>query len=164
MTKTEIIQHKILDAVNLDRFVARCRLLSKKIVFTNGCFDIMHRGHLEYLSAAADMGDVFIVGLNTDSSTKLLKGSSRPIVDEQSRAIQLASLFFVDAVVLFHQETPQQLIDKILPDVLVKGGDYKPREIVGYNTVTKNGGSVETIDFVEGFSTTSLIEKIKKAY
>ena len=131
-----------------------------KVVFTNGCFDILHRGHVEYLSKASDMGDVLVVGLNTDASVKRLKGESRPINDEQARALVLASLGFVDAVVLFDEDTPYELIKAIRPDVLVKGADYKPEEIVGYDIVTSYGGTVATVPLVEGYSTTRLIHPI----
>ena len=134
-----------------------------KVVFTNGCFDILHRGHVEYLSKAADMGDVLVVGLNTDASVKRLKGEGRPINDEQARALVLASLSFVDAVVLFDEDTPYELIKAIRPDVLVKGADYKPEEIVGYDIVTSYGGKVETVPLVEGYSTTQLLNGKLKA-
>ena len=132
-----------------------------KIVFTNGCFDILHRGHVEYLSKAADMGDVLVVGLNTDASVKRLKGEGRPVNNEEARALVLASLSFVDAVVLFDEETPYELIKVVRPDVLVKGADYKPEEIVGYDIVTFYGGKVETVPLVEGYSTTSIISNLK---
>jgi D-glycero-beta-D-manno-heptose 1-phosphate adenylyltransferase len=134
----------------------------KKIVFTNGCFDILHRGHVEYLSKARDLGDVLVLGLNTDNSVKRLgKSPERPINKEDSRAIILAALECVDYIVLFDEDTPLELITKVLPDVLVKGDDYKPENIVGYDVVTKNGGTVKTITFVEGFSTTGIISKLK---
>jgi rfaE bifunctional protein nucleotidyltransferase chain/domain len=134
----------------------------KKIVFTNGCFDILHRGHVEYLSKARDLGDVLVLGLNTDNSVKRLgKSPERPINKEDSRAIILAALECVDYIVLFDEDTPLELITKVLPDVLVKGDDYKPENIVGYDVVTKNGGIVKTITFVEGFSTTGIISKLK---
>lgn len=129
-----------------------------KIVFTNGCFDLLHRGHVDYLSKAADLGDKLIVALNTDQSVSRLKGPNRPIQDEQSRLFIMASLTFVDAVILFDEETPYELIRLVQPDVLVKGSDYKPEDIVGYDIVTGKGGEVKTIDFLPGYST-SLIEK-----
>ena len=131
-----------------------------KVVFTNGCFDILHRGHVEYLSKAADMGDVLVVGLNTDASVKRLKGEGRPINNEEARALVLASLSFVDAVVLFDEDTPYQLIKTVRPDVLVKGADYQPEKIVGYDIVTSYGGTVATVPLVDGFSTTSVIAKL----
>lgn len=136
----------------------------KKIVFTNGCFDILHRGHVEYLSKARDLGDVLVLGLNTDNSVKRLgKSPERPINTEDSRAIILAALECVDYIVLFDEDTPLELITKVLPDVLVKGDDYKPENIVGYDVVNKNGGIVKTITFVEGFSTTGIISKLKSS-
>ena len=137
------------------------RFKDDKIVFTNGCFDILHRGHIEYLAKAASLGPKLVIGLNTDASVKRLKGDSRPITDENARALLLASLVFVDKVILFDTDTPRDLIDFVQPDVLVKGGDYKPEEIVGYDIVKAKGGEIVTLDFVEGYSTTSLIEKMK---
>jgi rfaE bifunctional protein nucleotidyltransferase chain/domain len=134
----------------------------QKIVFTNGCFDIIHRGHIELLSKAADLGQKLIVGLNSDSSVQRLKGKDRPIQDETSRAMIMAGFGFVDLVVLFDQDTPYDLISLIRPDVLVKGGDYKAEEIVGYDIVSQNNGQVITINFVEGYSTTSIVNKMKE--
>ena len=134
----------------------------QKIVFTNGCFDIIHRGHIELLSKASDFGQKFIVALNTDSSVQKLKGPSRPLQDESSRTQIMASFEFVNLVVLFPQETPLELIKLIKPDFLIKGGDYKADEIVGYDVVTENKGQVITIQFVEGYSTTSIIKKMNK--
>lgn len=131
---------------------------NEKIVFTNGCFDIMHLGHVDYLSKAADLGSKLIVGLNSDSSTSNLKGPHRPINDEKSRAGVLASFFFVDAVIFFDDETPLRLIKEIGPDVLAKGADYTIETIVGAKEVQAKGGEVRTIEFLEGYSTT-LIEK-----
>ncbi|OFX36988.1 MAG: glycerol-3-phosphate cytidylyltransferase [Bacteroidetes bacterium GWA2_32_17] len=135
---------------------------NQKIVFTNGCFDILHRGHIEYLAKASEFGDFFIIGLNTDTSVNKLKGNNRPIQDEDSRALILASLHFVSAVVLFSEETPFNLIKTIQPDVIVKGSDYTIENIVGSDIVIAKGGEVKTIDFVEGFSTTSILSKIQK--
>ena len=137
------------------------RFKDDKIVFTNGCFDILHKGHIEYLANAASLGTKLVIGLNTDASVKRLKGDSRPVNDENARALLLASLVFVDKVILFDTDTPRDLIDFVQPDVLVKGGDYKPEEIVGYDIVKAKGGEIVTLDFVEGYSTTSLIEKMK---
>ncbi len=134
-----------------------------KIVFTNGCFDLLHRGHVEYLAKAKSYGDVLIIGLNSDNSVKKLKGKSRPFVHEQDRGFILAGLKSVDAVVVFEEETPYSLISKIVPDVLVKGGDYSLEEVVGKNIVEENGGKVVTITFIEGNSSSSLIEKIKQS-
>ncbi|MCK5075701.1 MAG: D-glycero-beta-D-manno-heptose 1-phosphate adenylyltransferase, partial [Calditrichia bacterium] len=130
--------------------------------FTNGCFDIIHRGHVEYLSQAKELGDFLIIGLNTDESVRRLKGEGRPLVEEQSRAVLLAALEMVDAVILFDDDTPLNLIKNILPDILVKGADYTIEQIVGAKEVLGNGGLVKTIDFVEGFSTTDIIRKIGK--
>jgi rfaE bifunctional protein nucleotidyltransferase chain/domain len=134
---------------------------NKKIVFTNGCFDILHRGHADYLARAAVLGDVLVVGLNTDKSVRKLKNNARPIVDEYSRAFLLASFFFVDTVILFDEETPYNLINFIQPDILVKGSDYTEGNIVGADVVKAKGGKIITIDFIHGFSTTKIIEKIK---
>ena len=131
------------------------------IVFTNGCFDILHKGHADYLAQAKGLGDVLIVGLNADSSVKNLKGEGRPINNEDARAFLLASLHVVDAVMLFPEQTPIELITLVQPDVLVKGSDYKPEEIVGYDVVMKKGGTVAAIDFVPGYSTTGIIKKLQ---
>ena len=128
-----------------------------KTVFTNGCFDLLHRGHVEYLQKAKTFGDKLIVGLNSDASVRRLKGESRPIQDEQSRKIILEALRCVDEVILFDEDTPYELIRKIQPDVLVKGADYKPEDIVGYDIVRAKGGEVCTVEFVEGYSTSRLI-------
>lgn len=161
MSLLDSIQHKILDHNNLIAWLQHIRLANKKMVFTNGCFDILHRGHVEYLAQAADLADVLIIGLNTDSSVRKLKGSHRPVQDEKSRALVLASLGFVHAVVLFNEETPYELIKTVQPDILVKGSDYKPEEIVGYDILKSYGGKVVTIDMVEGYSTTAIINQIK---
>lgn len=134
---------------------------NKKIVFTNGCFDLIHRGHVDYLSKAASLGDVLVVGLNTDASVQRLKGMSRPIQDEKSRAMIMASFFFVDLVVFFDEDTPYELIKRVQPDILVKGSDYHPEDIVGYDILMAKHGHVKTINFVEGFSTSNIINKIK---
>lgn len=160
MNYFEKIKNKILDEKGLDKWLEECRRCGKKIVFSNGCFDILHRGHVEYLSKAAAKGDVLIVGLNTDASVRRLKGPTRPVNDENARALLLAALEFVNAVTLFDEETPYLLINKVQPDVLVKGSDYKPEDIVGYDIVMAKGGKVETIDLVEGFSTTKTIAKL----
>lgn len=134
----------------------------EKVVFTNGCFDIVHVGHVDYLEKARHLGDRLIVGLNTDDSVRTLKGKDRPINDEISRARVLAALTFVDAVVLFSEDTPYELIKELTPDILVKGSDYLAENIVGADIVISNGGKVETIEFVSGFSTSNIISKIKK--
>lgn len=162
MKATNHIQHKILDAHHLQQELMRWRKFGKKIAFTNGCFDILHAGHIYSLMQAASFADVLIVGLNSDASTKRLKGENRPVNNEQNRALLLASLAVVDAVVLFNEDTPYELITSILPDVLVKGGDYTVDTIVGSKEVMANGGTVEVIPLVEGLSTTLLIQKIER--
>ncbi|HEY9123147.1 MAG TPA: D-glycero-beta-D-manno-heptose 1-phosphate adenylyltransferase [Bacteroidales bacterium] len=157
------IEKKILTVGALLPELARLRFQDKKIVFTNGCFDILHRGHVDYLSRAAELGDVFIVGLNSDASVSRLKGSTRPIQDQYSRSIILAALQCVSYVILFDEDTPYNLIKAVQPDILVKGGDYTEiSKIVGFDIVTQRGGKVMTIPFVEGFSTTGILEKISK--
>lgn len=132
------------------------------IVFTNGCFDIIHNGHVDSLVKSARFGTKLVVGLNSDVSVKKLKGEKRPIMDEHARAQVLAAFECVDAVIIFDEETPADLIAKIVPDVLVKGNQYKVEEIAGHDTVLNNGGSVETLDLIEGISTSEIIERIKK--
>ncbi len=132
------------------------------IVFTNGCFDIIHHGHIDSLEKSAMLGTKLIVGLNSDESVKRLKGEGRPILDEKARASVLAALSTVDAVIIFNEETPAEIIAKIIPDVLVKGAQYEIHEIAGHDTVLNNGGKVETLDLIEGISTSELIERIKK--
>lgn len=162
MSKLEAIKNKILNSGNLENYLSVCRFKSKRIVFTNGVFDLLHLGHIDYLSKAKDLGDILIIGVNTDESAKRLgKGNNRPITDEISRSTIIASLAFVDAVVLFNEDTPYELIKTIQPDILVKGADYKPDEIVGYDVVTAKGGKIETIEFLSGYSTTSIENKIK---
>lgn len=155
------IQSKIIrQKENLDSTLNQWRFQGKKIVFTNGCFDILHRGHVEYLAKAAELGNKLIIGLNTDLSVRRLKGESRPINDQEARAILLASLIFTDKIVFFEEDTPLELIDYIQPDILVKGNDYKPKEIIGYNIVKVKGGEVITIELTPGFSTTSILKRI----
>ncbi len=156
------IQEKIFQLDALVSQVDDWKANGQKIVFTNGCFDLIHRGHLDYLSKAKGLGNKLILGLNSDNSVKRLKGEERPINDQLSRAELIASLYFVDAVVIFEEDTPARLISSVVPNILVKGGDYEVKEIVGYDTVTQNGGEVLTIPFLDGFSSTNLIEKIKK--
>ena len=153
------ISHKILSAEEVTRFRKDNR--DKKIVFTNGCFDILHVGHKRYLQQAATLGDILVVGVNSDDSVRRLKGPDRPVNSEQDRAEMLSALGFVDNVVIFGEDTPYELIKQIQPDVLVKGGDYKPEEVVGRDIVEARGGRLELITFVEGKSTTGIIEKIK---
>lgn len=139
----------------------RWRLKDETIVFTNGCFDVLHLGHLHVLSAAKTLGTKLIVGLNSDASVKRLKGNSRPIFDQQTRQWQLAALAFVDAVILFKENTPLNLITTIKPNILVKGGDYQLSQIVGADVVIANDGVVKVIPFLEGFSTTGIISDKK---
>ena len=155
------IQNKIYTLSDLKTRIEQWKSAKEKIVFTNGCFDILHKGHLEVLAKTADLGNRLIIGLNSDISIKNLKGENRPIVDENSRAILLAALSFVDAVVLFSEQTPLNLIAEIKPDILAKGGDYKITEIVGHEVVQQNGGEVITIPLIEGFSSTNIIDKIQ---
>ena len=162
MKKFEVIKNKILNADNLKNQLAVWRFQDKKIVFTNGVFDLLHLGHIDYLSKAKDEGNILIVGVNTDASTRRLnKGNNRPITNQESRSSILASLLFVNAVVLFDEDTPYKLIQQIQPNVLVKGSDYKAEDIVGYDIVQAKGGRVVTIDFLEGYSTTAIEERIK---
>ena len=163
MTKQEAIQRKILNQQTLNSLLAYWNFKDFKIVFTNGCFDIIHLGHIDYLAKAADLGDKLIIGLNSDASTRRLKGPTRPINDEHSRAMILASLSFVDAVILFDEDTPYNLIKSVQPDILVKGADYKPEDIVGYDIVMAKGGKVETLDYLPGYSTSSIEKKIKES-
>lgn len=162
MKATSFISKKILTPAELSAALMRWRLQDKKIAFTNGCFDILHAGHIHSLTTAASFADVLIVGLNSDASTKGLKGEGRPINHENDRALLLASLVMVDAVVLFNEETPLELIKTIMPDVLVKGGDYTVDTIVGAKEVMANGGRVEIIPLVPGLSTTRLADVISK--
>lgn len=133
-----------------------------KVVFSNGCFDIVHLGHIDYLEKARFLGDKLVIGLNSDASVKRLKGETRPINDGHARSRMLAAFGFVDGVTIFEEETPKDLISYLLPDILVKGSDYSIENIVGADTVIANGGEVKTIDLVEGFSTSTLIEKLKQ--
>ena len=160
MEKLTFIENKILRLEDLPERLAYWKFKGQKIVFTNGCFDLVHQGHIDYLSKARDLGNILIIGLNTDNSVSRLKGSHRPINDERSRALILASFLFVDAVILFDEDTPYELIKKVQPDILVKGSDYKAENIVGYDIVTAKGGKVETLDFLPGFSTSDIEKKI----
>ncbi len=162
MKKLHWIQQKIYNREDMARQCHVWRASGKKLVFTNGCFDILHHGHLDLLARAADFGNILILALNTDSSVQRLKGPERPITNETDRAFQAASLLCVDAVCLFDEDTPEALIKLLKPDVLVKGGDYTIENIVGAEFVQSCGGSVEIIPFVDGYSTTSVIERIRK--
>ena len=161
MNQISRLQSKILSFSALENQLKKWRNANEKIVFTNGCFDLLHLGHVNYLAKARDFGNRLVVGLNTDSSISRIKGSSRPVKDEQSRLALLAGMAFVDAVVLFDEETPINLISMIKPDVLVKGGDYQVKDIIGHEIVLNNKGKVCTIDFLEGYSSSILIKKIK---
>ncbi|PLX15357.1 MAG: D-glycero-beta-D-manno-heptose 1-phosphate adenylyltransferase [Salinivirgaceae bacterium] len=160
MNQLDIIQNKIHTKESIQALISIWRFKEQKIVFSNGCFDIIHKGHIEYLAQAADLGHKMIIGLNTDNSVRNLKGESRPLQDETSRLTMLASLHFVDAVILFDEPTPYELIKAVQPDYLVKGKDYNEEDVVGYDIVTERGGKVITIELTPGYSTTSIINKI----
>jgi len=162
MHKLQWIQNKIHDREGMVRLCNVWRATQQRIVFTNGCFDILHHGHLDLLAKAADQGNKLVVALNTDASVQRLKGPERPVTNEQDRLFQVASLLCSDAVCLFDEDTPAELIHLLRPDVLVKGGDYTIDKIVGADHVMSYGGRVEIIPFVSGYSTTSLIDRIKK--
>ena len=157
----KILNSKILDKERLLVKLTDWKRDNKKIVFTNGCFDLIHLGHIEVIARSADLGDILIIGVNTDNSIKRLKGKNRPIVQEISRAKQLAALEFVDAVVFFDQDTPIDLIKMINPNVITKGGDYKTDQVIGNDIVTQNNGEVVIIPLTQGYSTTSILEKIR---
>ena len=142
--------------------INRIKAERKKIVFTNGCFDLLHVGHVRYLAQAKKLGDFLIIGLNSDSSVKELKGEDRPINSFEDRATLLSAIESVDLVIMFEEQTPENLIKDIVPDILVKGGDYNIEDIVGYQTVMQNGGQVKTLSFYDGYSSTNYINKIKK--
>ncbi len=164
MKKADIIEQKIMDLAKAQSMIASWKVLGKTVAFTNGCFDILHEGHIFSLSAAAKEADYLVVGLNSDASVKRLKGESRPVNTQHSRALLLASLLMVDAVVIFEEDTPLELITALKPDVLVKGGDYTIEQIVGSKEVMANGGRVVINPIIEGFSTTGLIQQIKSSY
>ena len=155
------IKQKIYTPDSLPFHLAQWRFQDKKIVFTNGCFDLLHYGHIDYLAAARALGDLLIVGINSTASVQRLKGKHRPIKDDITRQHLLASLFFVDAVIEFSEDTPLQLIELVQPDILVKGGDWAVENIVGSEIVLAKSGEVKSLPFVEGYSTTILEEKIK---
>lgn len=157
---SQSFKSKIVSINEAPQIVSKWQQNGDRVVFTNGCFDLVHRGHVEYLSKAAEKGNRLVLGLNTDASVHRLKGFTRPIVDEESRAIVLAAFEFIDLIVFFNEDTPYELIKAVQPDVLVKGADYNVVDIVGYEIVMDRGGKVETIDFVDGFSTSSIIDKI----
>lgn len=161
MTALEKIKSKIVNWDEAQLIANKWKSEGDTIVFTNGCFDLMHIGHLDYLSKAKDLGSKLIIGLNSSESVSRLKGPSRPINGDDSRGMMLASLEFVDLIILFSEDTPLDLINCIQPNILVKGGDYLKKDIVGAVEVETNGGSVEIIQFVDGFSTTALVTKIQ---
>lgn len=172
MNKLAKIKNKIYGLNQLKQLVDQWKKDHQQVVFTNGCFDILHRGHVEYLAQSADFGNRLIIAINSDSSVKGLdKGSSRPIQDEYSRALIIASLGFVDAVIIFEEQTPLELIQQLVPDILIKGGDYdanctdksNKKYIVGSDVVKANGGRVEVIQFVPEFSTSKIEERIKNS-
>ena len=164
MRAVNAIDTKVMNLPQLLARIAAWRATGKTIAFTNGCFDILHEGHIFSLSAAAKEADYLIVGVNSDNSVKKLKGPERPVNNEHSRALIMANLAVTDAVVVFDEDTPHQLITSILPDVLVKGGDYTIEQIVGSKEVIANGGRVVINPIVEGFSTTGIIQHIKQSY
>ena len=161
MNQPQVIQSKIYSPKEIVFQVNRWKLLSKTISFTNGCFDILHPGHIASLSDAAREADFLVVGLNSDVSARKLKGEGRPVMDENSRALMLASLLMVDAVVIFEEDTPLELIGLVRPDVLIKGGDYTLEQIVGAKEVVASGGRVVINPIIKGFSTTGIIGKIR---
>ncbi len=162
MNNLTAISKKVLDKQMLNLKLNEWKSANNKIVFTNGVFDLLHLGHIDYLCKAKDNGDIIIIGVNSDKSAKRLgKGTNRPITDEKSRSMIIAALGFVDAVVLFDEDTPLELIRIIQPDVLVKGADYKAEDIVGYDVVMAKGGVIKTIEFLPGYSTTSIEQRIK---
>lgn len=162
MKHLEIIKNKILLPQELRSIMEVKQMEGKTFAFSNGCFDLVHQGHIDYLSKSRDLADYLVIGLNTDSSVRRLKGPRRPINDEYSRALMLASFLFVDYVVMFDEDTPYNLIKTLQPDVLIKGSDYKVEDIVGYDIVTARGGRVVTLDFIPGFSTTLIEKRIRE--
>ena len=167
MSPTMSSQPSYFGLLTLDDAVRRChveRIRGGKIVFTNGVFDILHRGHLDYLRQARDLGSMLVVGLNSDESVRRIKGAKRPLFPAEDRAEALTALRFVDIVVIFDEDTPQNLIETLNPHILVKGGDYLAENVVGYDHVTKNGGQVIVVPFKDGYSTSGLIRTIVERY
>ncbi|RYE25072.1 MAG: D-glycero-beta-D-manno-heptose 1-phosphate adenylyltransferase [Sphingobacteriaceae bacterium] len=162
MDKLAVVKSKIVDEKQLQRKLAAWRLVNQKIVFTNGCFDILHAGHVQSLAGAASFGNRLIVGLNSDASVKRLKSESRPIQNQDARALLLAAFHFVDLVVIFEEDTPENLIHLVHPDVMVKGGDYKIEDIAGAQWVLDQGGKVELINYLDNSSSSNIIKKIKE--
>ena len=161
MKRADLIPHRIINLEQAVQQVTQWKAMGKKVAFTNGVFDILHPGHIFSLSEAAKEGDYLVVGLNADASVKRLKGDSRPVNNQEARAILLAALLMVDAVVIFEEDTPLELITAILPDVVIKGGDYTPEQVAGGKEVIAAGGKVVINPILEGYSTTALIEKMK---
>lgn len=161
MTYLERIKHKIKDWKQAEATIRHWRQSGQRVVFTNGCFDILHYGHIHYLASARELGDRLVIGLNSAASVRRLKGEHRPIHDELTRQTLLAALEFVDAVVIFEQDTPLQLIQTLLPDVLVKGGDWQVADIVGSEVVLSKGGEVLSLPYIDGYSTTAIEQKIR---
>jgi D-glycero-beta-D-manno-heptose 1-phosphate adenylyltransferase len=158
-----MIQDNVISSPeHLAAVVQKWRKAGKKIVFTNGCFDLIHVGHVLYLESAAALGDKLVIGLNSDASVRRLKGPTRPINDQNNRSYVLAALRSVDAVIIFDEDDPERLIKEVCPDILVKGGDWRPDQIIGSDFVLKNGGEVRSLQFVDGYSTTSIEKKIKE--
>lgn len=162
MNSLKYIESKIFKKDSLYRQLNIWRFQTKKIVFTNGCFDVIHQGHIHFLMKAADMGSVLVVGLNSDSSVKRLKGTERPLQNENTRSLIMASFSMIDAVILFDEDTPFELIKFVKPNVLVKGGDYQIDQIVGADIVKSYGGEVKTVEFLEGFSSSLLIDNLRE--
>lgn len=156
-------ESKILSREEAKKQVEHWQAEGKKIVFTNGCFDIVHLGHIDYLEKAQALGDKLVLGLNTDASVQRLKGETRPVVNEYARARMMSAMSFIDAVTLFDEETPKELIETLCPNILVKGDDYTVENIVGANFVMARGGEVKTISLVKGYSTSAIIQKIKNS-
>ena len=164
MERLSIIKSKIYTLDHLRKQLAIWRFKGKSIVFSNGCFDVLHLGHVEYLAKARDLGDILVVGLNSDDSVHRIKGTHRPVNNEEARAITLAAFSFVDSVVPFGEDTPYELIKLIQPDILVKGKDYDGKEIIGSDVVKARGGQVVTIELTKGYSTTHTIELAQKVH
>ncbi len=158
-----MIKKKIRRRTTLVKEIERLRKKRKRIVFTNGCFDILHAGHIHYLKKAKSLGNILIVGLNNDNSVRKIKGTGRPVVREKDRAYVLAALEMVDFVVMFDEETPESLIKTIKPDILVKGADWKIKDIKGRNFVSSYGGQIKRISFKKGYSTSKIISLVKKS-
>lgn len=158
----EEYRKKVKDLSALKKEIEEIKAKGKRIVFTNGCFDLLHPGHMRYLYAARQLGDYLVVAVNTDRSVKIIKGANRPVQSQDERTELLAALSFVDAVVLFDEDNPLKVIQHLVPDVLVKGGDWAEDKIIGADVVKKAGGVVKSLPFVTGYSTTALLEKIKK--